>query len=159
MNMRKLLKHRRKLLWRHLSMVQPKTEKARDGSRPLIICTDASSVGIGAQHKRGMTRCYIPYSLLPSIYRPQKGIITSRIRKRSRSFSARRSFTTSYMASRVLSELTTQHSPHSLFKRTDVSPEFYCYDLTIDYIKGTANAVADALSRGPTHSSILIPGL
>ncbi|ETN83732.1 integrase core domain protein [Necator americanus] len=136
-------------------LAQPNIEKARNGSRPFIIYTDASKVGIGAVLAQEQDDGFLhplyfaskPLSRAEQNYHvtDQEGLAVVYALKKFH-----------YFIYGIPTILRTDHATlTSLFKRTNVSSrvlrwalEVQRYDLTIQHVKGSANSVADALSRG-----------
>ncbi|EPB65777.1 hypothetical protein ANCCEY_15154 [Ancylostoma ceylanicum] len=149
-------------------LAQPDVEKARSGLRPFYIYTDASRVGVGAVLAQEQDDGFLhpiyfaskPLSKAERNYHvtDQEGLAVVYALKKFH-----------YFIYGVHTIVRTDHATlTSLFKRKNVSTrvlrwalEIQRYDLTIEHVKGAANCVADALSRGvvplseevpPTHS-------
>uniref|UniRef100_A0A7I4YM38 RNA-directed DNA polymerase n=1 Tax=Haemonchus contortus TaxID=6289 RepID=A0A7I4YM38_HAECO len=136
-------------------LAQPNIEKATSGQRLFYIYTDASSVGVGAVLAQESDDGYLhplhfaskPFSSAERNYHitDQEALAVMYALKKFH-----------YFVYGVRTVVRTDHAPlKTLFKRANVSPrilrwalEIQRYDVVIEYIKGTANAVADALSRG-----------
>ncbi|EYC28494.1 hypothetical protein Y032_0007g3255 [Ancylostoma ceylanicum] len=146
-------------------LAQPDIEGARSGAKPFCIHTDASYSGVGAVlSQKGDD------NLLHPIFFASKGL----------SKSERNYHITDLEALAVVTalnrfhmfvyglpvEVYTDHQPlTALFKRTNVSSrvlrwalELQKYDIKIIYVKGAANRVADALSRGAVAHTELQQG-
>ncbi|EYC04907.1 hypothetical protein Y032_0085g1856 [Ancylostoma ceylanicum] len=136
-------------------LAQPDFQAAREGTRPFVIHTDASGQGIGAILSQEGKDGY-----LHPIYFASK-----RLSKAERNYHitdtealavvfALRKFHFFVYGTKVV--VKTDHLPlTALFKRSNVSGrvlrwalEIQQYNVEINYVKGKANPVADALSRG-----------
>ncbi|KAL6737984.1 hypothetical protein Aduo_011585 [Ancylostoma duodenale] len=136
-------------------LAQPDFQAAREGTRPFVIHTDASGQGIGAVLSQEGKDGY-----LHPIYFASK-----RLSKAERNYHitdtealavvfALRKFHFFVYGTEVV--VKTDHLPlTALFKRSNVSGrvlrwalEIQQYNVEINYVKGKANPVADALSRG-----------
>ncbi|EYC34832.1 hypothetical protein Y032_1367g3848, partial [Ancylostoma ceylanicum] len=142
-------------------LAQPDLKSAQTGTRPFIIYTDASQQGIGAvlcqEGKDG---------LLHPLYFASKSLTAAERRYHITDTEALavvfalKKF--HYFVYGVEVVVRTDHQPlTALFKRTNVSSrvlrwalEVQQYKVKIEYVKGKANPVADALSRGVEVSSI-----
>ncbi|KAL6722907.1 hypothetical protein Aduo_017977 [Ancylostoma duodenale] len=136
-------------------LAQPNIEKARDGSRPFVIYTDASRVGLGAVLAQEGDDAFIHPVFFASkcLTRAERNYHVTDQEALAMVYALKKFH---YFIYGVPTILRTDHAAlTSLFKRTNVSPrvlrwalEVQRYDLTIEHVKGTANCVADALSRG-----------
>ncbi|KAL6738274.1 hypothetical protein Aduo_011837 [Ancylostoma duodenale] len=142
-------------------LAQPDVVSARTGARPFIIYTDASQQGVGAvlcQEGRD--------GLLHPLYFASKRLTAAERRYHITDTEALavmfalKKF--HYFVYGVEVVVRTDHQPlTALFKRTNVSSrvlrwalEIQQYRVKIEYVKGKANPVADALSRGIEVSSV-----
>ncbi|KAL6742132.1 hypothetical protein Aduo_015320 [Ancylostoma duodenale] len=141
-------------------LAQPDIEKARSGERPFIIYKDASGVGVGAVlAQRGEDGLLHPlhFASKPLSRAERNYHITDQ--EALAVIYALKKF--HYFVYGVRTVVRTDHSPlTTLFKRANVSPrilrwalEIQRYNVSIEYVKGTANLVADALSRGIAETS------
>ncbi|EYC39508.1 hypothetical protein Y032_0653g1175 [Ancylostoma ceylanicum] len=135
-------------------LAQPDVGAARDGSRPFIIYTDASTEGLGAVLCQESTD-----KMLHPVYFASKGLTKAETRYHVTDLEALalvyalKKFHFFIYGMRTI--VRTDHSAlTSLFKRTNISArvlrwalEVQKYNLDIQYVKGSTNAVADALSR------------
>ncbi|EYB94572.1 hypothetical protein Y032_0170g268 [Ancylostoma ceylanicum] len=136
-------------------LAQPNIEKARDGSRPFVIYTDASRVGLGAvlaqQGEDGLI--HPVFFASKSLTQAERNYHVTDQEALAMVYALKKFH---YFIYGVRTIVRTDHAAlTSLFKRTNVSPrvlrwalEVQRYDLTIEHVKGSANCVADALSRG-----------
>ncbi|EYB86579.1 hypothetical protein Y032_0276g1080 [Ancylostoma ceylanicum] len=138
---------------------QPNIEKARNGTRPFIIYTDASNIGVGAvlaqEGDDGFLHLLFfaskPFTSAERNYHGTDQEALALI------YSLKKFH---YFIFGIHTIVRTDHAAlTSLFERTHVSPrvlrwalEVQRYDLHIEHVKGAANCVADALSRGPVES-------
>ncbi|EYB97728.1 hypothetical protein Y032_0138g2082 [Ancylostoma ceylanicum] len=136
-------------------LTQPDIEKARTGSRPFVIFTDASTYGIGAvlsqEDDDGLL--HPVYFASKSLSKSERRYHVTDLEALALVFAVRRFHMFIYGVKTVVK---TDHQPlTALFKRSNVSArvlrwalELQRYHLEIQFVKGRANAVADALSRG-----------
>ncbi|EYC19204.1 hypothetical protein Y032_0025g1233 [Ancylostoma ceylanicum] len=140
-------------------LAQPNIEKARDGSRPFVIYTDASRIGLGAVlAQEGEDRLMHPvFFASKSLTQAERNYHVTDQEALAIVYALKKFH---YFIYGVHTIVMTDHSAlTSLFKRTNVSPrvlrwalEVQRYNLTIEHVKGAANCVADALSRGLPQS-------
>ncbi|EYC34973.1 hypothetical protein Y032_1220g3764 [Ancylostoma ceylanicum] len=136
-------------------LMQPDIERARDGSRPFVICTDASTTGLGAVlSQEGDDRHLHPvYFASKGLSRAERRYHVTDLEALAVVFAVRRFHMFIYGLPTVV---LTDHQPlTALFNRSNVSAcvlrwslEIQRYNLEIKYVKGKTNVVADALSRG-----------
>ncbi|KAL6723933.1 hypothetical protein Aduo_018883 [Ancylostoma duodenale] len=152
----------KELLTKAPVLAQPDVGKARDGTRPFYIYTDASRIGAQEQEDGFLHPVYFASKPLSKAERnyhvtDQEGLAVVYALKKFH-----------YFIYGVHTIVRTDHATlTSLFKRKNVSTrilrwalEIQHYDLTIEHVKGAANSVADALSRvvplaenvPPTHT-------
>ncbi|WKY07926.1 hypothetical protein Q1695_007431 [Nippostrongylus brasiliensis] len=143
---------------------QPDIAKARDGTRPFFVYTDASKIGVGAvlaqQQDDGLLHPI--YFASKALTRAERNYHVTDQEGLAVIFALKKFH---YFIYGIPTIVRTDHaSLTSLFKRKNVSGrvlvwalELQRYDPTIEYVKGAANAVADALSRGVAASSEATP--
>ncbi|KAL6743631.1 hypothetical protein Aduo_016651 [Ancylostoma duodenale] len=134
---------------------QPDVEGARTGQKPFIIYTDASNLGVGAVLcQEGADKMLHPlYFASKKLSSAEKRYHITDLEALAIVFALKKFH---FFVFGVKTIVRTDHQPlTTLFKRNNVSPrvirwalEVQTYDLTIEYVKGEANKVADALSRG-----------
>ncbi|KAK6027020.1 hypothetical protein OSTOST_06993 [Ostertagia ostertagi] len=135
---------------------QPNIEKALDKSRPFVIYTDASRIGVGAVlAQEGDDGFLHPlFFASKSLSAAERNYHVTDQEALALVYSLKKFH---YFIFGIHTIVRTDHAAlTSLFKRVHVSPrvlrwalEIQRYDLTIEHVKGAANCVADALSRGP----------
>ncbi|XGW15120.1 hypothetical protein V3C99_000979, partial [Haemonchus contortus] len=138
---------------------QPRIEDARSGKHPFVIFTDASSTGIGAVLSQEHDDKFLHpiYFASKSLSKTERRYHITDLEALSVIFAIRRFHMFIYGTPTIVK---TDHLPlTALFKRTNVSArvlrwslELQRYNLQIQYIKGRANIVADALSRGAVEA-------
>ncbi|EYC05399.1 hypothetical protein Y032_0082g1560 [Ancylostoma ceylanicum] len=134
---------------------QPDIEGARTGRKPFIIYTDASSLGVGAVLcQEGADKMLHPlYFASKKLSSAEKRYHITDLEALAIVFALKKFH---FFVFGVKTIVRTDHQPlTTLFKRNNVSPrvirwalEVQTYDLTIEYVKGEANKVANALFRG-----------
>ncbi|CAD6199495.1 unnamed protein product [Caenorhabditis auriculariae] len=139
-------------------LAQPDIEGAINGSKPFIIYTDASRKGIGAVLcQKGIDEFLHP------IFFSSKGLSAAEVRYGITELEALgvihavRKFHQFIYG--IGATVRTDHQPLlCFFKRGELSPkvmrwalDVQRYQINLEYVKGKANVVADALSRGPTQ--------
>uniref|UniRef100_A0A7I4YCY0 RNA-directed DNA polymerase n=1 Tax=Haemonchus contortus TaxID=6289 RepID=A0A7I4YCY0_HAECO len=143
------------LITRSPVLKQPDVEAARAGGKPFIICTDASAYGLGAVlSQEGEDKQVHPiFFASESLSEAERRYHITDLEALAVVFAVRRFHMFFYGLPTIV---MTDHQPlTALFKRSNVSArvlrwslELQRYNLEIQYVKGKANAVADALSRG-----------
>ncbi|XGW28157.1 hypothetical protein V3C99_008173, partial [Haemonchus contortus] len=136
-------------------LAQPDIEAARSGARPFILYTDASRVGVGAVlSQEGQDGFLHPiYFVSKKLSKAERNYHITDLEALSIVVALRKLHFFVYGMHVIV---RTDHLPLTvLFKRQNVSArvlrwalEVQQYKLSIEYVKGKANAVADALSRG-----------
>ncbi|KAL6742337.1 hypothetical protein Aduo_015495 [Ancylostoma duodenale] len=149
----------KKLLCEAPVLAQPNIEKARDWSRPFVIYTDASRIGLGAVlAQEGDDGLLHPvFFASKSLTQAEKNYHVTDQEALVIVYALKKFH---YFIYGVHTIVRTDHAAlTSLFKRTNVSPrvlrwalEVQRYSLTIEHVKGAAYCVADALSRGLPQS-------
>ncbi|PIO71460.1 hypothetical protein TELCIR_06644 [Teladorsagia circumcincta] len=139
---------------------QPDVASARSGSRAFLICTDASTQGLGAVlSQEGEDKQIHPiFFASKSLSKAERRYHMTDLEALAVVFAVRRFHMFIYGLPAVV---MTDHQPlTALFKRSNVSArvlrwslELQRYKLDTQYVKGKANVVADALSRGVPASS------
>ncbi|XGW22596.1 hypothetical protein V3C99_005091 [Haemonchus contortus] len=138
---------------------QPNVEAARSGEKPYIIYTDASTHGVGAVLcQEGDDKMIHPlYFASKRLSKAEERYHVTDLEALAIVFALKKFH---FFVFGVKTIVRTDHQPlTTLFKRSNVSPrvirwalEVQSYQLEIEYVKGEANRVADALSRGMTES-------
>ncbi|EYC04967.1 hypothetical protein Y032_0084g1698 [Ancylostoma ceylanicum] len=146
------------MLKQHLTtapvLAQPDVEKARNGSTPFYIYTDASRSGVGAVlAQEGDDGFLHPLHFASeALSRAERNYHVTDQEALAVIFAVQKFH---YFIYGVRTIVRTDHaSLTSLFRRANVSPrvlrwalELQRYDLHIEHVKGNANCVADALYR------------
>uniref|UniRef100_A0A7I4YT76 RNA-directed DNA polymerase n=1 Tax=Haemonchus contortus TaxID=6289 RepID=A0A7I4YT76_HAECO len=137
---------------------QPNIEKAKTGEKPYIIYTDASTIGVGAVLcQEGADNLLHPlYFTSKRLSKTEQRYHITDIEALAIIYAVKKFH---FFVFGMKTIIRTDHQPlTTLFKRNNVSPrvirwalELQAYDLEIQYVKGSANKVADALSRGVTN--------
>ncbi|KAL6730064.1 hypothetical protein Aduo_001060 [Ancylostoma duodenale] len=138
-------------------LAQPDVEAARSGKRPFRIHTDASYYGLGAVlSQEGEDGLQHPvFFASKGLSKSEKGYHITDLEALAVVFALRKFHMFVYG---LPVEVYTDHQAlTALFRRSNVSArvlrwalELQKYDLRMIYLKGAANKVADALSRGAT---------
>ncbi|WKX98818.1 hypothetical protein Q1695_014030 [Nippostrongylus brasiliensis] len=136
-------------------LAQPDVTRARTGERPFIIYTDASQYGVGAVLcQEGDDGFLHPlYFASRSLTKAERNYHVTDAEALAVVFALRKFH---FFVYGLDVTVRTDHLPlTALFKRTNISGrvlrwalEILQYKVKIEYVKGQANRVADALSRG-----------
>ncbi|XGW10312.1 hypothetical protein V3C99_012081 [Haemonchus contortus] len=136
-------------------LAQPDLEAARRGDRPFVICTDASTTGLGAVlSQEGKDGHLHPiFFASRSLGKAERNYHITDLEAVAVVFALRRFHMFIYG---LPTTVITDHQPlTALFQRSNVSArilrwslEVQRYNLHVKYVKEKANVIADALSRG-----------
>ncbi|EYC04703.1 hypothetical protein Y032_0086g1939 [Ancylostoma ceylanicum] len=136
-------------------LAQTGIQNAKNGTKPFYIYSDASKVGVGAVLAQKGDDGYIHpvYFTSKRLTKAEENYHITDLEALALMHAFRKFH---YFIFEVRTVVRTDHQAlASLFKRANVSPrvlrwalEIQRYDISIEYVKGAANSVADALSRG-----------